>query len=317
MPNSPILMDFLLFDGFSNLVLASGLEPLRAANGIAGRKLYEWRLLSINGPSATSSSGITMSAECAHSVAEVPSRLFSVAGFGIRDHVTAETLSVLRNSGRNGVALGGIDMGAWLLGAAGALDGFKATVHWQELGEFAEEFPNVNVVDHRYVIDGPRISAGGATAAMELMIALIRADFGSALAFEVTNMFVYDAEASRRGGRGAIHVGISNRSPQVIRAIDGMRANVEEPVSLQEIARMASCSQRTLTRLFLRDLDLPPGRFYNSIRMSVARRLVEETRLPCTEIAAKTGFSSSAALARAYTNQFGATISVHRAGRLN
>lgn len=310
-------MDFLLLDGFSNMVLASSLEPLRAANSLSGQKLYEWRLLTIEGSSATSSSGIEIKCNDLDSISEPPARLFTIAGVGARDHATRSTSAALRRLDHHGCGLGAIDMGAWLLANAGVLDGFKATVHWEELNDFAETFPNVKVVSDRFVVDGSRISAGGATAGLEMMISRIRADYGSALAFDVTNMFVYDAEMKYREGRGAINMSVSNRSPQLLKAIDAMRAYVEEPLAIDQIAATASCSQRTLTRIFLREINVSPGRYYTSIRLSVARRLVEETRLSCSEIAAKAGFSSSASLARAYSSHYGTTIRSQRAGRLS
>ena len=202
-----------------------------------------------------------------------------------------------------------------MLAAAGLLFGYRATVHWEELEEFANNFPKVRVVNERFVMDGSRISAGGATAALELMIALIRSDHGTALSYDVTNMFVYDAEADRRGGRGAINLSVAKRSPQLIRAIETMRANVEAPLSLAQISENAACSPRTLSRLFHRELNAPPGQFYTSIRLSAARRLAEETRLTCDQIADQTGYSSSAALARAYSGHFGSTIRDLRARR--
>ncbi|NNF80223.1 MAG: GlxA family transcriptional regulator [Rhizobiales bacterium] len=308
MPNQPLLIDFLLFDGFSNMVLASGVEPLRAANGLSNKELYSWRLISLNGGIVTSSSGIQITTRKLTVVAPHPYRLFVVAGFGARVHLTSNTSAALRRAARTGAALGGIDMGAWLLAGSGLLDGQKATVHWEELDNFADMFPRVQTVNDRFVIEPNRICAGGATAALELMIALIQSDHGPALSFDVTNMFVYDTEADRRGGRGAVHIGVAKRSPQLIRSINSMRAHIREPLSLDKLSNVAACSSRTLSRLFIRELGVSPGRYYVSIRLSAARRLAEETRMSCGEIAESTGYSSSAALARAYSLHFGTTI---------
>ncbi len=269
--------------------------------------------MSIDGGIATSSSGIEMRTQALLPMEMPPKRLFTVAGFGIRDQVGPVTLSALRKVERTGSAQCAMDMGAWILAAAGVLDGHKATVHWEELGEFAEAFPDVIVTDNRFVMDGNRISAGGATASLEMMISLIRADYGSALAFDVTNMFVHDAEVIQRSERSTFHISRPHQPPQLVRSIDLMRANIEEPIPLDVIARTASCSARTLTRLFLRELALPPGKYYTSIRLLVARRLARETKISCADIAARTGFSSSAALARAYSSHFGSTISALRA----
>ncbi len=308
MTNPPLLIDFLLFDGFSNMVLASGVEPLRAANGLSNKQLYAWRLISLDGGTITSSSGIQIGTEKLAAIDQPAERLFVVAGFGARVHLTGATSAALRRVARTTGAVGGIDMGAWLLAGSGLLDGHRATVHWEELDNFADMFPQVQTVNDRFVVEANRICAGGATAALELMIALIQSDHGAALSFDVTNMFVYDTEADRRGGRGAMHIGVSKRSPQLIRSIDSMRAHIREPLSLEALSSIAACSPRTLSRLFMRELGVSPGQYYVSMRLSAARRLAEETRMPCVEIAESTGYSSSAALARAYTAHFGTTI---------
>ncbi|MCP5081764.1 MAG: GlxA family transcriptional regulator [Alphaproteobacteria bacterium] len=315
MTNQPLLIDFLLFDGFSNMVLASGVEPLRAANGLSNKQLYSWRLISLDGGTITSSSGIQIGTERLAEIETSPQRLFVIAGFGARVHLTPATSAALRRAARTGPVLGGIDMGPWLLAGSGLLDGHKATVHWEELDNFAEMFPRVQTVNNRFVIEPNRICAGGATAALELMIALIQSDYGPALSFDVTNMFVYDTEADRRGGRGAVHIGVAERSPQLIRSIDSMRAHIREPLSLDRLSSTAACSPRTLSRLFIRELGVSPGQYYVSIRLSAARRLAEETRMSCGEIAESTGYSSSAALARAYSSHFGTTIRETRSQR--
>ncbi len=308
MTNRPLLIDFLLFDGFSNMVLASGVEPLRAANGLSNKELYAWRLVGLKGGTVTSSSGIQIATKKLVDAEVKPHRMFIVAGFGVRVHLTSSTSAALRRAARNGTTLGGIDMGAWLLAGSGLLDGHKATVHWEELDSFADMFPRVQTVNDRFVIEPNRICAGGATAALELMIALIQSDHGPALSFDVTNMFVYDTEADRRGGRGAVHIGVAERSPQLIRSIDSMRAHIRDPLSLERLSSVAACSPRTLSRLFMRELGVSPGQYYVSIRLSAARRLAQETRMPCGEIAESTGYSSSASLARAYSSHFGSTI---------
>ena len=316
MTNEPLLIDFLLFDGFSNMVLASGVEPLRAANGLSNKQLYSWRLMSLDGGTVTSSSGIQIGTEPLEDGEKNSRRLFVVAGFGARVHLTQVTSAALRRAARTGAVMGGIDMGAWLLAGSGLLDGHKATVHWEELDNFADMFPRVQTVNDRFVIQPKRICAGGATAALELMIALVQSDYGPALSFDVTNMFVYDSEADRRGGRGAVHLGVAERSPQLIRCINSMRAHMREPLSMDRLASTAACSPRTLSRLFLRELGVSPGQYYVSIRLSAARRLAQETRMPCCEIAVATGYSSSAALARAYSAHFGTTIRDTRSQRI-
>lgn len=95
-----------------------------------------------------------------------------------------------------------------------------------------------------------------------------------------------------------------SRAPQLARAVAIMRTNVERPIGLAVLAAQAALSERTLARLFEREFGIGPGRYYQNIRLDVARSLVEETSLSASEIAARTGFASSSCLSRAYKSHF-------------
>lgn len=307
---------FLLLDGFSNMVLASAMEPLRAARDLCAPKRFSWQLLTLDGSSATSSSGLAVQSEATLGREGALDVLFVVAGYGVRGLATAPVLKRVRQASRRVPTMAGLDAGAWLLAAAGLLEQRRATIHWQELDAFQEAFPSVVVCRDRYVIDGPRITAGGATTVLDLMIRLIREQGGNALAFDVSNLFIYDAEHGPLGGRGARSRSLVARAPQLIRAIAEMRRTVAEPVELEQIAACAACSARTLERLFLREMEVSAGRYYQMVRLRHARALVEETALNTAEIAERTGFASSATLSRAFSRHHGVTIRDLRRRRL-
>jgi len=290
------------------MVLASAVEPLRAARDLSGdAERFAWRLATLDGAAVRSSSGLELHPDTALTKDLSCAHLILISGYGVRQHANKETMAALRRPQRNVAVFGGLDMGGWILAAAGLLDGYRATVHWQDLGDFEETFLKIDVVNEEYVIDRKRITAGGASTVMSLMLRLIRDTAGNALAFDVSNLFLYDVEGRFQMGRGARGQRLI-RAPQLEAAILAMRQNVEEPLSLATIAAAASVSPRKLDRLFQRELDLSPGRYYRMIRLSLARALVMETDLGNAEIAVKTGFSSSATLSRAFSEAFGATI---------
>ncbi|MFM9861197.1 helix-turn-helix domain-containing protein [Pseudoxanthobacter sp. M-2] len=316
-PAAPTVCGFMLFDGFSNMVLASAVEPLRAANALSGRRLFEHVLLTVDGRPAVSSSRIAIAPDAAAAAAPPLDALFVVAGYDARAFVVPPVLSALRRLARRTPVLAGLDVGAWLLAAAGLFAGRRATVHWQELENFAEAFPTVTVVADRTVVDGDRMTAGGATTVMELMLRLVRERGGEALAFDVTNMFVYDvAPAGRDGRRAALSLPFARRAPQLERAIAEMRRTAAAPLPLARIADAAATSLRTLERLFPRELGVSPAKYYQMVRLGIARSLVEETGLSAAEIAARTGFASTATLSRAFSGHFGTSIRAVRKGRL-
>ncbi len=307
---------FLLLDGFSNMVLANAMEPLRAARDLSDPDRFCWQLVTLDGNPATSSSGLAVQPQVALGEERRLDALFVVAGYGFRSFATQAVLKRVRQAARRVPTLVGLDTGAWLLAAAGLLEQRRATIHWQELDAFQEAFPGIAVSHDRYVIDGPRITAGGATTVLDLMIRLIREHAGNALAFDVSNLFIYDAEHGPRGGRGARSRSMVARAPQLIRAIAEMRRTVAEPLALEQIAACAACSPRTLERLFLREMEVPAGRYYQMVRLRHARALVEETALNTAEIAERTGFASSATLSRAFSRHHGITIRDLRRRRL-
>ena len=201
----------------------------------------------------------------------------------------------VRAAARRADSLIGLDMGAWVMAAAGLLHGRRATVHWYELDAFAEAFLEVDVVADSYVVDRDRQSAGSATSAMSLALDLIRDRAGDALAHDVSTLFVYDTADARRAESGAL-------SPRLGRAVRYMLKYIEEPVTLR-------VSLRSLDRMFHRELGVSAGQYYRRLRLIQSRSLALETSMPTHEIATRTGFSSAATLARAFKIQFGSTIS--------
>lgn len=297
------------------MVLASAIEPLRVARDYAGPDQFNWRLLSPDGRDVRSSSGMLLRCDGDLDATAGLDILFIVAGYGAREHSRAPVLKRLQQASRQISALGGLDCGAWLLAAAGLLSGFRATIHWQDLAQFAETHLDVEVTTDRFVLDRNRITAGGATTVIDLMLKLIGDHGGGALAFDVSSMFVYDARLRTPEERGARSLSLATRTPQLLKAVELMRANVEQPFAIEAIAAATATSPRTLARLFQRELGIAPGQYYQNIRLDVARSLAEETSLGAHEIAERTGFASAASLSRAFSRHFQSTLRETRRNR--
>jgi transcriptional regulator GlxA family with amidase domain len=302
----PKRFGFLLLPRFSTLCLANAVEPLRAANTITGRTLYDWALLSADGGAVASSSNLRIDVDGGPGALAGLDALFVIASYGF-DQVAAPSFNArLRRAARAVPVLGGLDTGPWLLARAGLLDGYRATIHWHERGRLAEDFPGVEAGGDRFVIDRDRITAGGATAVLDLMLHLIRERHGDALAIDVMQLFLYDtAHAADRPQYEPLPAPFVARAPEVARAIAVMADAVETPLAIPAIAALSNCSQRRLERAFHAALGVSPARYYLSLRLGAARRLLQETGLTVAQIAARTGFSSAAVLSRAYRTTFG------------
>lgn len=304
--NSAKDVAFLLLPGFSTLCLANAVEPYRAANTLADRTLYRRLLASVDGGAVASSSGIRMEVDAALSDLPPCDTLFVISSYGY-DAVASPAFNArLLRAARGARVLAGLDTGAWLLARAGLLEGYEATIHWQELARLQEDFPSVHASEKRYVIDRDRITAGGATTVLDLMLRLIREDHGDALALDVMRLFLYDTERPDDGPqRGLPGTPSVAAAPQVAHAIAVMEHAVEHPVTLPEIARRVGCSQRQLERRFKAALGVSPVRYYRDLRLAAARRLMQESPLSLAEVAARCGFNSPAAFSRAFRQHFG------------
>jgi transcriptional regulator GlxA family with amidase domain len=299
----------LLFDSFSNHCLANAIEPLRAANTLSGKSLYRWTFLSVDGAGVVSSSGLPVQPALPLARHDGGDLLFVMPSYGFRSHANTSTLRALRSAGGRFRTLVGMDTGAWLLAAAGLLAGRRATIHWDEMTALAERFPDLDVRDERYVIDGNRITCGGVTTTFDLVLDLIEAHHGAMLRLEVAALFV-PGETRFAGGR--VHPPTRRRGVDL--AVAAMRRNLETPLPLGEVAAVAGLSQRGLEAAFRGALGLTPQAVYRGLRLREARRLAEGTTMSVAEIAARCGYADASAMTRAFRQEFGLSPREFRKG---
>lgn len=306
----------LLLPEFSNLCLANTVEPLRAANSFATEKLYRWSLVSVDGQPVESSSGFVIPAQSTlDQLLEetTPDALFVMSSYNYQRHTTPEVVDTLKRNRNRLPIIGGLDAGSYALAKAGLLNGYRATIHWAELEPFSESFRKIEVCGNRYIIDRNRITAGGATTALDLMLTLIRMDHGNTIAMAVSDLLIFDTQRPESTQQKEhLPLRMEETFPRLSRAIKIMEKNIEAPLSIAKIARLSGSSQRQLERDFKDKLDTTAIRYYSSLRALAARRLVTETALSVTEVAVRTGFSSQSALVRTYKSFYKCTPSEER-----
>jgi transcriptional regulator GlxA family with amidase domain len=233
--------------------------------------------------------------------------LFVMPSYGHEALATPGTLRRLRAAAGRYGCLVGLDTGTWLLGAAGLLDGYRATSHWDVLQAVSEDFPDIEVVEDRFVIDRDRASCGGATTTLDLMLSLIERRHGAALALEVAALFMYGERDPAIDPMRAIP---PHRTLRAAAAL--MRRNVEEPLPIADIAAGLGLGQRALEQTFRSQGNLSPAQLYRAIRLSEARRRLEQTRASIAEIALRSGYRDATAMTRAFKAEFGVTPSAAR-----
>lgn len=305
---SPEHFVFLLVHDFTHLAFSCAIEPLRIANLISGKQLYDWSFMSANGETATASNEVVTQVHRGYSELNRGEKLFILSGIRVKENTTPELLSVIRRERAKGRLAGALCSGAYCLAKAGILDGRRAAIHWDYHDSFMEEFPEVSLVRNVFVADGKYITASGGTATADLMIHLIEKTHGPDLAVEVADMMLYNSvrepTAEQKLSLQSRH-GIRNE--HLSNAIRMMTENVEHPIPPSEIADEIGISTRQLERLFGRHMNCSPKKYYVDMRLQKARNLLLQTEKPVTEIAFLCGFASPAHFARVYRNQFGVT----------
>lgn len=300
----PLTIAVLVLPHCSILEVASVLDPLRAANRHLGQDAYRWRVVSPDGAAVPLTCGIELPSSGPLSAAEGADALILIAGYRQSEVATRPLLRDLRRIAPRFAVIAGVDAGAWVLARAGLLDGHRATVHWEDLEDFAAAHARVETVPDRWVIDRNRATAGGAAPALDLMLHLIGSRHGAPLARQVAQSFL----TTTRDGHEPQIAPVQRDprlDPRVAQAIARMEARLDDPERTPQIARGVGLSPRRLEMLFRQEVGVTPAAYGLSLRLQAARRMLTDTRHSLTEIALRTGFSGQSALSRAFRAQFG------------
>jgi transcriptional regulator GlxA family with amidase domain len=312
---------FLLIPDFALISYASVVEPLRAANQLASTPLYEWWHAAPGNVPAVASSGIAVSPDFPVGGEAGDLDLLLVCAGGnpttFRDRAT---FAWLRKLARQGVTIGGVAGGPFVMARAGLLKGRRCTVHWDYMPAFQESFPDAELTRSLFVIDGDRITCSGGVAGLDMMMALITRDHGHGLAAAVSDWFLH---THVREGEGPQRMDLRFRmgvgDEKLLGALKAMEANIETPLSRAAVADLAGISLRQLERAFRSQLGRGVHEHYLALRLGRSRQLLRETSLSTVEIGLACGFGSASQFARAFRRVHGlsprAAVARDRRGR--
>lgn len=298
-PNQqPVNTAVLVLDDCNTLSFAAGVDPMRATNRLAGRRLFNWQYVTTTGQPAKLTSDVMVPGTALQRLTSCD-LLIVIAGFGLERHATPALRASLRRIAATGTTLAGIDGGPWLLADAGLLDGRRATTHWEDLDRFAARFPAVTTLRDRFHIDGARMTSGGALPTIDMMLALISARFGAKLAARVAGVFIHDTgpNPARTQIRSGGHTGHNLLTSKISAR---MEQTLDAPVSIATLARQFGTSPRSLQAQFQTRLNTTPQAHYLTLRLNEALRLVSDTDMRLLDVALATGFSSGSSFARAF-----------------
>ncbi len=303
--NDKLQVTLLVFPDSSMMSLASALDTMRTVNRIAGRTLFTWNITTINGKSAPLTCGLSVEPDRLFSLELNGDVLIIIASFNQQQHAGPAHLKLIKRVSQNFSAIGGIEAGSWILARSGLLKHKSATTHWEDLEEFANHFPWVDLKPDRFVIDGSVFTTGGASPTFDFMLYLIRKRYGYPLAIEVSSTFIYDGVHSATDIQPLVSLGmLENNEPRVATAIHVMEQYLDEPITIKAIAYQVKISVRMLEYLFKKTLNMSPAAYYRHLRLQTARRMVVDTRLKLQEIAIRTGFNSLSSFSRLFKNYY-------------
>jgi transcriptional regulator GlxA family with amidase domain len=295
-----------MFDGASFLSVQAGGPPT-----------YEVRVASLDGSPLDLGGGLTLGGLLSLRDHRGPVDTLVVIGGLVSPEVAAtdtdlvEAIRVVAGRSRRVVST---CSGAFLLAAAGLLDGRRATTHWAYGARLAADYPALDVdIDAIYVRDGETWTSAGVTAAHDLVLALIEEDLGPDLALAVARMIVVCLR--RAGGQTQFSVQLAappaRRRP--IREVqEYVLANPGADLSLAALAGRVHLSPRHFARLFRAEVGLSPGSYVERVRLEAARRTVECTDRPLAAVAADTGFGTGENLRRAFVAELGVCPAEYR-----
>jgi AraC family transcriptional regulator, glycine betaine-responsive activator len=310
----PQRIAFLLVPNFSMIAFTSAVEPLRLANRASGKQLYAWHLFSPDGKPIAASNGIALTPE--GGVDGLGSFKTVIVCSGIDAHLFEDrnVFAVLRRLDRQGADIGAVCTASHILARAGLLDGYRCTIHWENLAGFSESFPEIEVTSELFEIDRNRFTCSGGTASLDLMLKLISSQHGHELAAHVSDQFMHERIRDEHDQqRMALPARLGVRHPKLMSVIRLMEEHLEEPLDRGDLAKAAGLSSRQLERLFRKYLNRSPARYYVELRLNRARLLLLQTNMPVIDVALACGFVSASHFSKCYRDYFGKTPRKERA----
>ncbi len=309
---------FLILNNFSLIAFSNAIEILRMANYLLGEEVYQWSVCTVDGQAVTASNGLAFAKTTMLDPAHMPDMLLVCGGVDIQHAVNHDVIKLLTHASKYNMWLGGLCTGSYALAKAGLLDGYKCTIHWENMASLCEQFSAINFMEELFVIDRNRCTCAGGTAPLDLMLAFVAARFaktevGKNLVAEISDQFMMVRARDSNDQQHipvAARVGYSHKALVEVSAL--MEANIEEPLSLDELARLADLSQRHLQRMFKHTLNMTPMHYYLNLRLRRARALLLQTEMSVMSVTVACGFQSSCHFSKSYRTLFGYSPSMER-----
>ncbi len=297
---------------FEYAVLAEVFGTDRTAAGVPA---FDYRVCAEATGPLESRNGTTVTAAFGLAAAE-DADLIAVPASASAQEPSPAVIEVLQRAVERGAWVLSLCSGAFTLGAAGLLDGRDCTTHWRHADELAELHPKARVdPDVLYVRDGTVVTSAGTAAGIDAALHLVRLEHGSAVATTIAQRMVVPPH--RDGGqRQFIDRPVPTTQAESLGPVlEWMLANLDDPFTVDDLARRAAMSPRTFARRFVAETGTTPHQWVTDQRVLRARHLLEETDLSVDAVARDAGFGSAALLRHHFTRCTGITPTAFRTQR--
>ncbi|MDB9734423.1 GlxA family transcriptional regulator [Porticoccaceae bacterium] len=306
-------VSFLMLPEYTLSAFSNAIGILRMANRLTDRALYTWSVHSLDGQSVISSAGLELTIDGSLADATDANILMVCGGYSVKKYCNKLLTDGLRKIAKRKIPIGGIDTGTYALAVAGLLDGYRCTIHWENLSSLREEFPRLEITSNLFVIDRDRYTCSGGISSIDLMLNLIASIHGHQLVQEISEQFTCDRVRTEKDAqRAPLKYLIGASQPRLVDAVTLMESNIEEPLTLDEVADYVGISRRQLERLFNRYLHCAPSRYYLELRLSRARLLLLQTSIAVIDVAISCGFSTAPHFSKCYSDLYGKPPSAER-----
>lgn len=313
-------MEFFLYPGMVALDVTGPLDVFHGANELLSRNGkghvgYEMTFSALEAGPIPTSSGLRLHADQAPGAQKTDSLL--VPGGLIAEAAATDPAIVeaVRHAAQKAERIISVCSGAFLLAAAGLLEGRRATTHWLAADRLAELYPNTCVEpDAIYVQDGNIATSAGVTAGIDLALALVEDDYGPELAIEVARILLLYRR--RPGHQGQFSTPLAMQTKASKRFADlfvWLENHLDQNVTVERLAEQAHMSPRTFARIFSAETGMSPGRFIEQLRIERARELLESGVEGLERVARESGFGREERLRRAFQRRLGISPAQYRA----
>lgn len=306
----------LAYDDMQALDLAGPLDVFGAANALAtGNPPYELHVIGLGAGAVRAENGLVVLPACTIDDAPPLDTLVIPGGAGSRvGNADPRLFAWLRGQAETARRVVTVCTGAYLLAAAGLLDGRRVATHWQYAGDLARRFPAIHVEpDRLFLRDGRFATSGSLTAGIDLALALIEEDLGAPVSLAVARYLVmYVKRPGNQAQFSAPLTAQAQGSGRMGALVEWLLAHLADDITIERMAEQVSMSPRHFRRMFAEAFDTTPARFLERLRLEQACLRLTQGRGSIERIARSVGFNSADAFRRAFRSRYGVAPGEYR-----